>query len=109
MMCENLMKEMLWSKPPETIEFFTIKKHLNEKPPFHIRQGLSLLLGAPLSGEFVPQNIMAAQATFASNQPQQSSQQAPTKNKKGSSSLTKSDKAYLTSSQARENRQQRSN
>ncbi len=32
MMCENLMKEMLWSKPPETIEFFTIKKHLNEKP-----------------------------------------------------------------------------
>jgi hypothetical protein len=34
MMCENLMKEMLWSKPPATIELFTIKKHLNEKTEF---------------------------------------------------------------------------
>jgi hypothetical protein len=28
------MLEMLWSKPPETIEFFTIKKHIDEWPEF---------------------------------------------------------------------------
>ena len=31
-MCVNLMKEMHWSKPPQTIEMYTIKKHMQEIP-----------------------------------------------------------------------------
>lgn len=27
-MCGSLMREMLWSKPPTTIEMFTLKKHM---------------------------------------------------------------------------------
>ena len=27
-MCGGLMREMLWSKPPTTIEMFTLKKHM---------------------------------------------------------------------------------
>lgn len=76
-----------------------------EKPNYKTRQGLSLLMGTPLSGELAPQNIQAAQATFAMQQPQQGG--APTKNKKNTSSLTKVDDSYLTGPQARESRQQR--
>lgn len=28
MMVHNLMREMLWAKPPQTIEIYTIKKHM---------------------------------------------------------------------------------
>lgn len=80
------------------------EKQLNgEKPNHIIRQGLSLMLGTPLSGELNPQNIIAAQATFqqpSSPNTGQTSQQPSTKNKKSTSSLTKSDQAYLTGNQA---------
>ena len=31
-MCQNLMQEMLWAKPPSTIELFTIKKQMQVIP-----------------------------------------------------------------------------
>ena len=31
-MSAGLMREMLWSKPPTTIEMFTLKKHMQEIP-----------------------------------------------------------------------------
>lgn len=77
-----------------------------EKPSYKIRQGLSMLMGAPLSGEMTPTNIQAAQSVFSAAK-QQASSQAPQKNKTGTSSLSKSDKAYLTDDQAREERRQR--
>jgi len=79
-----------------------------EKPPLHVRQGLSMLLGTSLSSELLPRNIQAAQATFS----QQSgsapgSGQAPQKSPRGSkSALSKSEQAFLTNSQARTLRSQ---
>lgn len=76
-----------------------------EKPSYKVRQGLSLYLGVPLSGEMSPQNIQAAQATFQNKQQQpQGGGGAP---KKSTSSLTKSDDAFLTGNQARAARQQK--
>lgn len=77
-----------------------------EKPKAHVRQGLSLFMGAPLSGELTPANIQAVQSTFQITQPSPSGQ-GQTKNKKGTSSLTKSDQAFLTGNQARTERQQK--
>lgn len=36
----------------------------NEKPPYKVRQSLSLFMGSALDSNLTPQNIMAAQATF---------------------------------------------
>lgn len=30
--CDDVMKEMIWSKPPGSIEMYTIKKHMQEMP-----------------------------------------------------------------------------
>lgn len=80
-----------------------------EKPTYKVRQGLSMLMGAALSSEFQPQNIMAAQQVFQKQQqaasPQQGQETAgPKKNKQ---SLSKSSQAFLTGSQALVSRQQR--
>lgn len=80
-----------------------------EKPTYKVRQGLSMFMGAALSGEFLPQNIVAAQQVFQRQQqaasPQQGQQTAaPKKNKQ---SLAKSSQAFLTGSQALVSRQQR--
>lgn len=81
-----------------------------KKPPLHIRQGLSLLLGVPLSGEVSPQNIQAAQAVFAPKQQMQGPQGQPvTKNKKNTSTLTDVNDSYETSIQSRIERQQKKN
>lgn len=77
-----------------------------EKPSYKVRQGLSMLLGTPLSGEMKPENIQAAQAVFAQNKSRQP-QEAPAQSKKSTSSLSSSDKQFLTSDQARQERQQR--
>jgi hypothetical protein len=81
-----------------------------EKPNHKIRQSLSLLMGTPLSSEFTPQNMQAAQTalqmTQQSSQPQQSQQQPVTKNKKNTSTLSKSSEAFLTGNQALQKRQQ---
>lgn len=76
-----------------------------EKPEFHVRQGLSMFMGTPLSGELSPQNIQAAQAVFSLKQPQQQAQ-PPTKNKKNTSTLSKADDSFMTGNQARIARQQ---
>ncbi len=79
-----------------------------KKPPYKVRQGLSMLVGAPLSGEMTPQSIQAAQAVFLKEAP------PPPQGQKGSpgsggdkAKLAKSDQAFLTGSQAREKRSQR--
>lgn len=72
-----------------------------EKPSYKIRQGLSMFLGAPLSGEMLPQNIMAAQATFKSKQPP-----SPPPQKK-TSAISKSSQHLMTSDQAAASRQQK--
>jgi hypothetical protein len=74
-----------------------------KRPSYRTRQGLSLFLGTPLDSSFTPANIMASQATFHQ---QTSSPQppAPTKNKKGTATLTKASEQYETSSQAAETR-----
>jgi hypothetical protein len=79
-----------------------------EKPNYTVRQGLSLLMGAPLSGELLPQNIQAAQAVFQpkpSSVPQEQSTSGTKKSKK--SALTKSDQSFLTGNQALVERSQK--
>jgi hypothetical protein len=79
-----------------------------EKPSFKVRQGLSMFMGTPLSGDFTPQNIQAAQGVFMQKSQQQQAGQPPApKSKKGTSTLTKADQAYLTGTQSREQRQQK--
>lgn len=71
-----------------------------KKPTYHTRQGLSLLMGVPLSSELTQPYIAAAQAVFAA--PQGQAQPAPaSKNKKNTSTLGKASGQYLTGEQAR--------
>lgn len=88
----------------------------NKKPPFKVRQAMSLYLGSPLSANMTPQNIMAAQATFArasadaqaAQQQQQPQKAKGNKPKEGKGkSLSKSDQSFLTSNQAIAERQQK--
>jgi hypothetical protein len=79
-----------------------------KKPSAKVRQGLSLLLGAPLTSGMTPQAIQAAQAVFSSGlsqPPTKPPQKAPGGTSK--TSLTKSDQSFLTGQQAREKRAQR--
>lgn len=100
------LKEAMQKKVTEKI----IRSQLDgKKPNRKIRQSLSLFMGAPLSGEFTPQGIMAAQATFL-NKKNPSQQQAPdqaNKPKKNTAPLSKSDNAYLTGGQSLVARQQK--
>lgn len=98
----NLLKE-------KAVEKITKEQLKGKRPNYKVRQGLSMLLGTPLSGELTPQNIAAAQATFAHkkldrpDQPSGSAQRA----KPNTRPLSKSDQAYLTDDQARMKRQAR--
>lgn len=71
-------------------------------PPFHIRQGLSMLVGAPLDSTMTPAAIQAAQSVFTN---QQSSPQSATKNKNNTSKLGEVAKNHQTIGQAAESRQ----
>lgn len=76
-----------------------------ERPPSSVRQGLSMFMGTPLSGEFLPQNIQAAQAVFMQNKPQPD---APPPSGGGSKAkLSKSDQSFLTGGQALQKRAQK--
>lgn len=77
-----------------------------EKPDFHVRQGLSMLLGTPMSGELSHQNMIAAQAVFQPKQPSQGQDQS-TKPKTKTSSIEKASQSYLLPSQAAAGRQQK--
>lgn len=76
-----------------------------EKPPYGKRQAMSLFLGTDLDSTFSPLAIQTIQATYAGKKMAQQ-QQVPTKNKKGTSSLSKASNAYKTDEQARESRMQ---
>lgn len=76
-----------------------------KKPPYKVRQAMSLFMNTNLSSELSPQNIQAAQAVFAQKKQDQQQATAPKKQSASSTkSLTKSDQAYLTGNQAREKR-----
>lgn len=94
---------LLQSKISEKISKSQIS---GKKPSYKVRQGLSMLLGAPLSGEMTPQNIQAAQAVFA-QAGQQPGPSQPSPQKGNTSKLSKSNQAYMTDDQARMARQQR--
>lgn len=97
------MAENLKQKLTERIVEAQVK---GEKPPYKIRQAMSLFLGAPLSSEMVPENIRAAQACFqVSGNPQQKAPQGESSGKK--SALSKSSQAYLTANSAAASRQQK--
>ncbi len=78
-----------------------------KKPDYHVRQGLSMLVGAPLSGELTPAAIQAAQSVFAP-QAQPAAPTPPPKRKGAKSALSKSSQAFLTDGQARQERMQKS-
>lgn len=75
-----------------------------EMPNYRIRQGISLLMGAPVESSFTPSNIMAAQSIFQPKLPpgHQESQPAQGKTKKGTTTLGKSNKSYQTADQSAE-------
>lgn len=75
-----------------------------KKPPSHVRQGLSMFLGAPLDGTMQPGMIQAAQSVFA-NQKAQPQQGQPHGNVKNTSKLNQASKQYQTPDQASQARQ----
>lgn len=77
-----------------------IKHQLDEtkKPPYHVRQALSLFLGSNLDSTLSQPNMMAAQNVFAQ---QRAQKQAP---QKSTNSLGKSGQNLMTDDQARERR-----
>ena len=100
----NMYPELTELLQKKLIAKVTDKQLKGEKPSYKLRQGLSMFMGAPLSAEFLPQNIMAAQATFQSQsaQPQPGGQP-----KKKTSALAKSNQHYMTANQAAAGRQQK--
>lgn len=86
-----------------------------KKPPYKVRQGLSLLLGAALSSEMTPGSIAAAQAVFAGPantqgpQPSGGSQPSRAPSQASMNKLSKSSQAYLTGNQSLIRRSQREN
>lgn len=75
------------------------QSHDEERPPSHIRQGLSLFLGTPLDSGLTQPSIAAAQGTFIQQQ------QAKAPPEKSDSALNKLSKNSQTSEQARDARQ----
>lgn len=69
-----------------------------ENIPFKTRMSLSLFLGQPVDSSMTPESIMSAQPKPVQNQPPN----APMKNKKGTSSLGKSNNSYMTKTQSAE-------
>ncbi len=78
----------------------------DKKPSFKVRQGLSMFMGTALSSDFTPASIQAAQNVFAQAGAQKHPN-PPAKTGKNTSTLSKADDAFLTSSQARVQRSQR--
>lgn len=78
-----------------------------EKPSYKVRQGLSMFMNVPLSGELTPSAIQAAQSVYNPGSPPAAPTNAPAKgrNKKNTSSLTKVADQYRTADQAAQTRQ----
>lgn len=78
-----------------------------KKPNHMIRQGLSLLMGVPLSGELTPAGIVSAQSVFANKKSEQPPPGIAPTQKGAKKSLTKSDQSFLTGGQSLVKRQQK--
>lgn len=59
-------------------------KEVEKKPPYHVRQAMSLFMGSNLDSSFLPQNITAAQGVFAA---QKAQQQVPAKKSENPSKI----------------------
>lgn len=94
------VKDLLEKKITDQITKYQLE---GKRPPYRIRQGLSLLMGTSLDSTTTPQSIMAAQAVFAPKAPPPGAP-APSKNKKGTATLTKASEQYQTGNQAAESR-----
>lgn len=81
-----------------------------ERPPYAVRQSMSLFLGSPLDSTMTPQNILAAQATFVAQKQQQQSQVQPQGKAKASANpaLSKMATPYRTQNEASQLRKQQS-
>lgn len=97
------MNEHLKKKMTEKIIEAQLK---DKKPSYHTRQGLSLFMGVPLSGELTPQGIQAAQATFMPQPSPQGGGHGGSSEKK-TSALAKTSQSYLTADEAAASRQQK--
>lgn len=78
-------------------EHIANKVHNKERPPYHLRQSLSLFMGTNLDSSLSQPNIAAAQAVFM----QQKAQQAPPSK---TNSLNKASQSSQTPEQSRESR-----
>ncbi len=83
-------------------------KHKDEKPDYHVRQSLSLLMGTPLDSTFTPANMQAMQATYATAAAKraQGQPEGPKKPGRIKSSLSKVGEGHATSDQAAATRSQ---
>lgn len=77
----------------------------NEKPPYKVRQSLSLFMGQPLDSNLTQQNIAAAQMSFIS---QKSAPPAGGQNKGSTKGLSDVSNQFRTHDQSIQNRQNRS-
>ena len=78
-------------------------------PPFRVRQAISQFIGQPISSDFLPENIMAAQMSFNGGQQKQGQgQQGEGKPKKSTSALSKVSNQYMLSTESATVRQQKS-
>ena len=78
-----------------------------EKPSYKVRQGLSMLMGAPMDSSFTPASIQAAQSVYMAGSGPQAPTNTPAKPKRGTATLSKVANAYATGDQARAQRQQK--
>lgn len=86
------------------IKKMTESQMKSEKPPYHVRQGLSMFIGQTLDSNLNPQSIMAAQSVFMNKQSSPPNQPV-TKNQKNTSKLGEVSKQYMSATQAAESRQ----
>lgn len=96
------LNDQLKKKATERITEMQLK---GEKPSYKVRQGLAVLMGAPLESCMTPQSILAAQRTFIKPMPnpgQNSPSPTGGKNKRGTSTLSKVNQPYKTPNQAGE-------
>lgn len=93
------MYPALYSKMSNQLSQAMINKHSDDEAiPYKTRMGVSLFLGQPVDSTMTPQAIQAAQPM-----PKQSPQQSPQgKTRKGTTSLGKNNKSYMTPNQSAE-------
>lgn len=73
-----------------------------EMPPYHVRQGMSLLMGAAVDSNLTPANIQAAQATFLAKGAQQQQGMAPKKKPEKSADMAGQYRTALQADDARQ-------